>query len=314
MGAYARNARTFRGLPQRVSAAAACSVGGYAFSTHSAQAPSASNPVVGSATSPSASQSVKVIPGVPVVVLYQYATCPFCNKVRAYLDYTKVPYIIVEVDPLLKSAIGWSKDYRKVPIAIVNGQQVNDSSAIIDHIDALLAQAKGGSGDLVSARSGTAEEAQWRAWVDSTLVKHLTVNIYRSWGEALTTFDYLTQKNFQPATVLASKYFGAAAMVHVAKKRRADLGVSQGGERSALYVVLDTWAEAVQAKGTPFLGGNRPDIADISVFGAMRSIEGLDTMQDALKHSRVGPWYERMKSAVGTVSGLQHRVGEAPLR
>lgn len=318
MAAYARNGRLFRSFQLRATGAVACSVGTCAFSTHSSEkqayidAKASWNAALPEIDEP----LVRIVPNVPIVVLYQYATCPFCNKVRAYLDYTGVPYVIVEVDPLLKSAIGWS-DYRKVPIAIVNGKQVNDSSAIIDHIDALLAPeaklSKGTQGNLTSIRSGSAEEAQWRAWVDATLVKYLTVNIYRSWDEALTTFDYLTQKNFQAATVVASKYVGSAAMVQVAKKRRKELGIADGGERAALYALLDSWADAIQAKGTPFLGGSKPDLADVSVFGAMRSIEGLPTMKDALEHSRVGLWYVRMTKALYKTSALQHRVGERPL-
>lgn len=36
------------------------------------------------------------------LVLYQYMSCPFCNKVRAALDFYNVPYKMVEVDPLKK--------------------------------------------------------------------------------------------------------------------------------------------------------------------------------------------------------------------
>jgi glutaredoxin len=33
----------------------------------------------------------------------QYNPCPFCNKVKAYLDYSKIPWRVVEVDPLRKT-------------------------------------------------------------------------------------------------------------------------------------------------------------------------------------------------------------------
>ena len=55
--------------------------------------------------------------------LYQYATCPFCNKVRAFLDFYDVDYEIVEVNPLLRKEIKFS-DYRKVPILTKGSQQV----------------------------------------------------------------------------------------------------------------------------------------------------------------------------------------------
>ena len=58
------------------------------------------------------------------ITLYQYASCPFCNKVRAFLDYYGVDYTIVEVDPLFKEEIKFS-EYRKVPIVVFQGTQVS---------------------------------------------------------------------------------------------------------------------------------------------------------------------------------------------
>lgn len=40
--------------------------------------------------------------------------CPFCNKVRAVLDYHKLPYTVVEVNPMRKKELEFSKDYKKV--------------------------------------------------------------------------------------------------------------------------------------------------------------------------------------------------------
>ena len=38
----------------------------------------------------------------PQIILYQYDVCPFCNKVKAYLDFKSIPYQAVEVNPLSK--------------------------------------------------------------------------------------------------------------------------------------------------------------------------------------------------------------------
>lgn len=46
--------------------------------------------------------------------LYQYQTCPYCCKVRAFLDYYGFSYEVVEVNPVTKSQIKFSKDYKKV--------------------------------------------------------------------------------------------------------------------------------------------------------------------------------------------------------
>lgn len=41
------------------------------------------------------------------IQLYQYAICPFCNRVKALLDYSGLPYKTVEVNPLTKAEIKW---------------------------------------------------------------------------------------------------------------------------------------------------------------------------------------------------------------
>lgn len=53
----------------------------------------------------------------PSIKLYQYQTCPFCCKTRAFLDYYGINYEIVEVNPLFRKEIKFSK-YRKVPFIV----------------------------------------------------------------------------------------------------------------------------------------------------------------------------------------------------
>ena len=66
---------------------------------------------------------VEKVPKLDKVKLYQYQTCPFCCKVRAALDYYGIDYEIVEVNPLTRKEIAFSK-YRKVPIVIIGDLQV----------------------------------------------------------------------------------------------------------------------------------------------------------------------------------------------
>nr|CAG4651942.1 EOG090X08KD [Triops cancriformis] len=72
------------------------------------------------------------------LTLYQYHPCPFCCKVRAYLDYAGLAYDVVEVNPVSKKELKWSS-YRKVPYLIASMEeegktrrlQLVDSSLII---------------------------------------------------------------------------------------------------------------------------------------------------------------------------------------
>jgi microsomal prostaglandin-E synthase 2 len=275
-------------------------------------------------TPPPSSPVPHTLPGGALsVVIYAYETCPFCNKVRAYLDAVKVPYVVVEVEPLLKGELAWWPSYKKVPLAVVNGVVVTDSARIIDAVENLLRETTVSSPrsrtnqqlpllplTALSPAAGGIGESQRRQWVDDVLVKLLTVNIYRTPSEALGTFDYLTQRNFSAWSAFAAKYIGAAAMYGVARSRLTALKLPPGvDERAALATALTGFINDMN--GAPFAGGSKPDISDVSAFGVLRAIKGLPTHTDALTMSSAGPWYERMVGAVGP-SAMAHRVFEAP--
>ncbi|XP_030453666.1 uncharacterized protein LOC115675205 [Syzygium oleosum] len=220
------------------------------------------------------------------VVLYQYEACPFCNKVKAFLDYYKIPYKVVEVNPISKKEIKWS-DYKKVPVLMVDGRQMNDSSAIIDQLFEKIHP-----GELAEDE----EERKWHGWVDNHLVHVLSPNIYRTPSEALESFDYITTHgNFSFMERLVAKYSGAAAMYLVSKKLKKRHNITD--ERAALYEAAETWVDAL--KGRPYCGGVKPNLADLAVFGVLRPIRHLQSGKDMVDHTRIGEWYDRMQRAVG---------------
>ncbi|KAG7021654.1 Prostaglandin E synthase 2, partial [Cucurbita argyrosperma subsp. argyrosperma] len=87
-----------------------------------------------------------------------------------FLDYYDVPYKVVEVNPFSKKEIKWWSEYKKVPILVVDGEQLVDSSAIIDQLShkALLDK-------NASSVSEDDEETKWRRWVDNHLVHVLFI-------------------------------------------------------------------------------------------------------------------------------------------
>ncbi|KAL3845339.1 hypothetical protein ACJIZ3_002742 [Penstemon smallii] len=227
------------------------------------------------------------------VVLYQYEACPFCNKVKAFLDYYDIPYKIVEVNPISKKEIKWSEDYKKVPILMVDGEKMVDSSEIVNKL------AKKIHPDEVVLEDG--EEKKWRSWVDNHLVHILSPNIYRSTSEALESFEYITSHgNFSFTERLTAKYAGAAAMYFVSKKLKKKYNITD--ERASLYEAAETWVDALN--GRDFLGGTKPNLADLAVYGVLRPIRYLKSGRDMVEHTRIGDWYSRMESAVGVPSKI----------
>lgn len=68
--------------------------------------------------------------------------------------------------------------------------------------------------------------------------------------------------------------------------------------RQSLYDDCDYWAKAIKQKGTRFMGGNEPNLADLAVYGILSSIEGCTAFRDLLQHSKIKNWYLDMKEQV----------------
>ncbi|XP_055080093.1 prostaglandin E synthase 2 [Periophthalmus magnuspinnatus] len=274
------------------------------------------------------------------LVLYQYKTCPFCSKVRAFLDYHGLPYEIVEVNPVMRKEIKWST-YRKVPILMVNEDvQLNDSSVIISSIKTHLIskdksmteiircypelKSKNDSGkevveymnkywlmlseaetlQLYPEKDMQKEERKWRQWADDWLVHLISPNVYRTTGEALASFDYIVREGkFGPFEGFFAKYVGAAAMFLISKrlKNRHNL---QDDVREDLYKAVNNWISAI-GKKRKFMGGDHPNLADLSVYGVLRVMEGLQAFDDMMNNTKVKHWYKRMERATQNHEGRQ---------
>jgi len=223
------------------------------------------------------------------ITLYMYSVCPFCNKLKAFLDYHQIPYDVVEVNPLTKKELEFST-YKKVPVAVLDDStQLNDSGAIIDHLmEQLLA-----AGRIESQEA--ADSKQWSEWADTKLVQALTVSIYRTPSESLQAMDYITSHP-EIAYATANKYIGAAMMyslTHLKLKKKYSIE----HERPNVYQVIDEWIAAVGSnkfKG----GGDRPSRPDLEVFGMLRAIQDMDTFSDIQKNTKIGTWFDAMVAAV----------------
>ncbi|XP_076272695.1 prostaglandin E synthase Su(P) [Rhynchophorus ferrugineus] len=164
------------------------------------------------------------------LVLFQYQTCPFCCKVRAFLDYYGISYDVVEVDPVLRQSIKWSS-YQKVPILVAETatgyQPLNDSTMIISALATYLKDSDKSLNDIVKCfpfitfydddgskkneimnkyflmlsttqqkvdyEKIASEERKWRKWVDNVFVHTLSPNVYRTTEEAFQAFNWFSE-------------------------------------------------------------------------------------------------------------------------
>lgn len=279
------------------------------------------------------------------LTLYQYTTCPFCCKVRAFLDYYGISYNIVEVDPVLRQSIKWST-YKKVPILVAEleegYQPMNDSTMIISTLSSHLQDKTKNLTELVKyfpiiyytdengdkkseimnryflmldndkkqtrSKEDIDEERKWRKWADNVLVHSLSPNVYRTPTEALQAFNWFSEvgewkTHFPTWERYLIIYVGAYAMWLIGKrlKKRHNL---KDDVRQSLYDDCNHFARAVKLKGTPFIGGSEPNLADLAVYGVLNAIEGCDAFQDVLEKTRIRTWFFAMKALVKSNAGV----------
>lgn len=227
--------------------------------------------------------------------IYQYNICPFCNKTKAALEFLKVPYKVTEVDPLTRSQIKFSKEYKKVPIATFGGADsqvlVTGSTEIVDKV---LQYAE--MPPSIDKEHFLSKEAlEWTKWCDDEFAVTVYPNITRSVGECWHTLKYLHScGEFSAPRAYLTRALGAVgmAMAHGKIKKKYNMA----DERQALYDVVDKWVEAVDDK--LFRGGVKPDLSDLAVYGCLRGISMVPLYNELLQHDSFGPWFGRMKALV----------------
>ena len=164
------------------------------------------------------------------LTLFQYQTCPFCCKARAFLDYFGLNYDVIEVNSVMRTQVKWST-YKKVPILVAEtptGEvlQLIDSTMIISSLYSFLIDKSRGllettgcypqisyidddgdekqeisnkyflmynEGDSGRKKEDITQERKWRKWVDDTFVHTLSPNVYRTPSESLQTFRWFNE-------------------------------------------------------------------------------------------------------------------------
>ena len=228
-----------------------------------------------------------------MIKLYQYEVCPYCCKVKAVLDYKKIPYEKIEVNPMTHEeleGVEGAVEYDKVPVLVDGDKVVFESNDIIKYLDDTYPDKP------IFARTKDAQKEQekWMAFADDELVQILPANIYRTIPEALDSFKYITKVGKFP---LWKRYFlamgGAVAMNIVAKKGIKKRGISD--PRKALQDSLDKWATGLGKK--KFMGGSAPDASDLVVAGILSAVKEMKVWPFIEKTKPVAEWYERIQKA-----------------
>lgn len=128
------------------------------------------------------------------------------------------------------------------------------------------------------------------------------MNIYRTPRESFQTFDYIADTGkFNLLEREAARIVGATTMYAISGSLKKKYNI-EGQPRDALYSTAEEWVSGLGGK--PFMGGDKPNLADVSAFGVIRSITLTDTFMDLMHNTSISAWYERMMEAVGESSRI----------
>lgn len=224
-----------------------------------------------------------------IPTIYQYAICPFCHRVKAYLDYLKVSYEVVEVNPLTKGELKFSENYKKVPIAVIDQQTIADSGKIIDYINLNLVPSTDKS-------FLTEDSEEWMEWSEKKLAIMLYPNITRSFEESWECFEYANKVESWP---IYHRYLvrsvGPVGMLFANGKIKKKYGIVD--ERAELKKVLLTWTDALGEK--KFLHGEHVTFPDVMVFGVLRAVKDFATFREIMQdNQKLKTWYDNVEKVI----------------
>ncbi|MGB3917211.1 glutathione S-transferase N-terminal domain-containing protein [Thiothrix litoralis] len=221
-----------------------------------------------------------------MLTLYQFNACPFCWKVKAFMNYTHIPYDVVEVTPFGMKELDFT-DHKKVPVLKDGAEIVVESSAIVRYLNDKYA-------DLLPAP----QDDEWQAWVDNTLVHYLPPLIHPNIGKSFKNLGLLMTSSKDGA---AKRFFvrlaGALVMPRVANKMKLKHHIQN--PESEFQAALAHWIDKGLA-GKAFYGGEQPSLVDTNVFGVLRSAQGMGILEAAaVTNPEFGRWYEACRGMMG---------------
>jgi len=146
--------------------------------------------------------------------------------------------------------------------------------------------------------SSDLEIRKWLDFTDKKLAVLLFPNITRNMLESWEAFGYInTVPHFSAIQKIILRTSGAVAMRLANGKIKKKHGIED--ERETLLLAVREWTRD-GLSGKNFHGGNEPDLADVAIYGCLKSIENFTTfawlLGDADNDLLV--WFNRMEKAI----------------
>lgn len=225
-------------------------------------------------------------------ILYQFALCPFCSKVRAGLDIKGIPYRVVEVNPRTKAELPALPDGapRKVPVLEVGDRVVYDSTEILRFLDPAYPETVRfiPEDDALRARADEIEE-----WVDAELIRALPTVLYGTLREAGRAAAVVARSSKLGLGQGLGVKLGGPLIMHLVAKRL----LKKSGRRDGHAWVSESLDQVEQWLGDqPFVCGDTMTLADVALHGALTCVREFPVYEGIAARPRLARWLARMEA------------------
>jgi len=212
------------------------------------------------------------------MILYHYATSPYCEKVRAMLGYTGMRWASVTVRempprPVLHRLAG---GYRRVPVAQIGADIFCDSKAIAAEIARIS-----GKADL----SLETCDPEVRAYANRMESQVMLACLGSAFGKKMV------KKMLKMYSVLD---FFRLTWDRIDMVRKSSLQMPGGKQAKA--TVREHLEQMEKRLKEPFLFGGQPNVADFAAYHGLWYIRDLAELDFIDDHPAVIQWMDRIKA------------------
>ena len=236
------------------------------------------------------------------LVLHQYATSPFSEKIRAILSYKDVPWTAVEVPSVMPKpdVVALTGGYRRTPVLQIGAHIYCDTALIAEVLERLAPN----PAVFPAESAGTARFIA--QWADSTLFWTAAAYVFQPEGAA-SMLSHLTPEERKAFAVDRAAF-------------RGNIPRMAASEATAALLIYLRRFETMLIDDRVWLLGMSASIADFSVYHCLWFIRRAGPLASIIDDfPYVAAWYERMRRLVQpphadmtSEAALRHAADEAP--
>eukprot|EP01061_Rhynchopus_euleeides_P009041 TRINITY_DN18201_c0_g1_i1.p1 TRINITY_DN18201_c0_g1~~TRINITY_DN18201_c0_g1_i1.p1 ORF type:complete len:270 (+),score=129.90 TRINITY_DN18201_c0_g1_i1:49-858(+) len=198
------------------------------------------------------------------IAVYHFPIAGPSNKVMAYLEFHGIPHSKTAVSYFTKKELLFSQFYKLVPVALINGQQVDDSTVILRKL----------------------QKSTWTIPFNSRAMGIIDDEVLPAISAtcAGNPLDFI-----MPSPLLEKVVLGAYTTVLLPMK-----GPQKWGEHFDKQRLVPALEKAFRAV-SGFSLNPRTSVSEVALFGALRPVRHMPEVQAALEELGKVQWYDNIQ-------------------